>query len=171
MSDKVHVTETPDTSHIKNIDVTHEVSDVYIEGIAKFVLALSILMVVSFVLMWALFRVLASKSPETPASPMALSDKERLPPEPRLQGAPGFSEELDKSGTAAQGKKPETSAEVSKGAPPPKDPMWEIKVLRAQWDDVLKNGPLDQNGQRYGMPIDKAKEEVLKQLPVRERKQ
>src|SRR5438874_5628089 len=134
MSDKVHVTETPDTSHIKNVDVTHEVSDVYIEGIAKFVLALFILMVASFVLMWAMFRVLDSKTAETPAPPMALTDKERLPPEPRLQGAPGFSEELDKSGAAAQGKKPETSAEVSKGAPPPKDPMWEIKVLRAQWD-------------------------------------
>jgi hypothetical protein len=151
--------------------VTHEVSDVYIEGIAKFVLALFLLMVVSFVLMWALFRVLKSNTAETPPPPMALSDKERLPPEPRLQGAPGFAEELDKSAAAAQGKKPETSVEISKGAPPPKDPMWEIKVVREQWEDVLKNGPVDQNGQRYGMPIDKAKEEVLKQLPVRAGKQ
>ena len=27
---KDHVTETPDVSYIKNVDVTHEVSDVYI---------------------------------------------------------------------------------------------------------------------------------------------
>ena len=168
MARKEHVTETPDTSHIKNVDVTHEVSDVYIEGIAKFVLALAVLMVVSFVLMWVLFRSFESRAVDSPRSPMALSDQQRLPPEPRLQGAPGFAEELDKSAAAAKEKKPEISHE-SKTAPP-KDPMWEIKILREQWDDVLKNGPTDKNGQRYGMPIERAKEEVLKQLPVREQK-
>ena len=45
--------------------------------------------------------------------------------------------------------------------------MWEIKALREQWTDVLANGPVDQNGNRYGMPIEKAKEEVLRQLAVR----
>ena len=96
---KVHTTETPDTSHIKNIDVTHEVSDVYIGGIAKFVLGLFVLIVVSFVLMWAMFRMLHSQpvEGEKPRSPMARTDQERLPPEPRLQSAPGFGEELEKS--------------------------------------------------------------------------
>src|SRR5215510_12226595 len=167
MAHKEHVTETPDTSHIKNIDVKHEVSDVYIEGIVKFVIALTILMVVSFVLMWALFRSFESRTVDQEPSKMALSDKDRLPPEPRLQGAPGFAQELDKSAAAAKEKKPEISHEIKAGVPVPRDPMWEIKVLREQWDDVLKNGPVDQNGQRYGMPIEKAKEEVLKQLPVR----
>jgi len=32
----------------------------------------------------------------------------------------------------------------------------------------LKNGPVDENGQRYGMPIEKAKEEVLKQLAAKQ---
>lgn len=164
---KEHITETPDTSYIKNVDVTHEVSDVYIEGIAKFVFALAVLMVVSFVLMWVLFRSFESTSTDTPRSPMALSEQQRLPPEPRLQGAPGFAEELDKSAAATNGKKPQTSNEVRAGSTLPKDPMWEIKVLREQWNDVLQNGPVDQNGQRYGMPLDRAKEEVLKQLPVR----
>ena len=168
MKDKTHVTETPDTSHIKNVDVTHEVSDVYIEGIAKFVIALAILMVVSFVLMWILFRSLEAKSTDQPRSPMALSDEKRLPPEPRLQGAPGFAEELDKA--AANEKKPETSHEQRVAAPGPKDPLWEMNVLRRQWEDVLKNGPVDKDGRRYGLPIEKAKEEVLKQLPVREQK-
>lgn len=162
---KTHVTETPDTSYIKNVDVTHEVSDVYIGGIAKFVFALTVLMVVSFVLMWALFVSLEKTATDPPRSPMA---EERLPPEPRLQGAPGFGEELDKSAAAAKEKQPEMSHEGKAGAPAPKDPLWEIKVLRAQWDDVLKHGPKDTNGQRYGMPIEKAKEEILKQgLPVR----
>jgi hypothetical protein len=168
MKDKTHVTETPDTSYIKNVDVTHEVSDVYIEGIAKFVFALAVLMIASFVLMWVLFRSFERTVTDPPRSPMA---EERLPPEPRLQGAPGFGEELEKSAAAAKEKTAEMSHESKAGAPASKDPLWEIKVLREQWDDVLKNGPVDKNGHRYGMPIEKAKEEVLKQgLPVREQK-
>jgi hypothetical protein len=167
MAHKEHITETPDTSHIKNVDVTHEVSDVYIEGIAKFVVALAALMVVSFVLMWALFSLFEKKAADPPRSPMALSDRERLPPEPRLQGAPGFAEELDKSAAATKETQPGMSPERKAGITPPKDPLWEIKVLREQWEDVLKHGPVDKNGQRYGMPIEQAKDEVLKQLPVR----
>src|SRR2546430_11470622 len=162
MANKPHITETPDTSYIKNLDVTHEVSDVHIGGIAKFVVGLFILMVASFILMWALFRILESKSVDAPPSPMALTEKDRLPPEPRLQSAPGFAEELDQTGPAQKEKKAELSREIKGNAP--KEPMWEIRVLRDQWDEVLKNGPVDQNGQHYGMPIEQAKEQVLKQL-------
>lgn len=174
MAEKHHITETPDTSHIKNIDVTHEVSDVYIGGIGRFVVGLFILIVVSFVLMWAMFRLLQSRSVETdqPRSPMALSEKDpkRLPPEPRLQGAPGFSEDLDKSAAAKPETRRELSASSTAEAPAPKDPLWEIRVVRDQWNDVLKNGPVDQNGQRYGMPIEQAKQEVLKQLAAQPQK-
>jgi len=168
MAEKEHITETPDTSHIKNIDVTHEVSDVYIGGIARFVVGLLILIVASFVLMWGMFRILQSRSleGEKPRSPMALSenDPQRLPPEPRLQGAPGFSEDLEKSAAAKPDQRREPSPTTTAQAPAPKDPRWEIRVVRDQWDDVLKNGPVDQNGQRYGMPIEQAKQEVLNQL-------
>src|SRR5436853_7626132 len=96
---------------------------------------------------------------------MALSGEERLPPEPRLQGAPGFGETLEKSATLNEA---EASASRSGN---PKNPLWEIKALRKQWDDVLEHGPIDQNGKRYGMPIEKAKEEIVKQgLPAREQK-
>jgi hypothetical protein len=85
-----------------------------------------------------------------------------------LQGAPGFSEDLERSAAA----KPETQRELSAvstaKAAAPKDPMWEIRVVRDQWNDVLKNGPVDQNGQRYGMPIDQAKQELLKQLATQQ---
>src|SRR6185369_3439615 len=104
MADKPHITETPDTSHIKNIDVTHEVSDVSIPGIARFVVALVVLMVVSFVLMLAMFKILETRTVEPERSPMALSEKERLPPEPRLQGAPGFADQLDKTAEAGKEK-------------------------------------------------------------------
>ena len=163
---KDHVTETPDVSHIKNVDVTHEVSDVYISAIAKFAIGLFVLMVASFFLMWVLFRAFESKIEEPPASPMALTEKERLPPEPRLQGAPGFAEDLEKKAPAA--KKEETGPAITIGEPQPKDPLWEIKILREDWNDVLEHGPVDQSGKRYGMPIEKAKEEILKQgLPAR----
>ncbi len=161
-----HATETPDVSYIKNVDVTHETSDVYIGGIAKFVVGLSVLTIGVFLLVWGLFQMFESRTRETPRSPMAFSDQERLPPEPRLQGAPGFAEELEKTREAAQTGEPAASHIDESGNP--RDPLWEIKRLRRHWNDVLEQGPLDQNGQRYGMPIKDAKDEVLKQgLPVR----
>jgi hypothetical protein len=157
---KGHVTETPDVSYIKNVDVTHEVSDVYISGIAKFVVGLSILMIASFLLMWIMFRVFDARIKEPQRSPMALSDKERLPPEPRLQGAPGFGEGLEKTATTESGE--------SGAGNQPKSPLWEITAVRDQWNDVLEHGPVDKDGKRYGMPIERAKEEILKQgLPAR----
>jgi len=165
-NDKTHVTETPDVSYIKNVDVTHETSDVQVGGIVKFAVGLFVLMAASCLLMWGMFYVLASRTKEPDRSPMAFTDKERLPPEPRLQSAPGFAEELQKSATPTLVESGVSVTPEKSGAP--RDPLWEIRTLRAQWDDVLKNGPVDQNGKRYGMPIEKAKEEILKQgLPAR----
>ena|ERR1700680_197718 len=158
---KGHVTETPDVSYIRNVDVTREVSDVYISGIAKFVVGLSILMIGSFLLVWGMFRVFDARIKESQRSPMALSDKERLPPEPRLQGAPGFGEGLEKTATTESGA-------IAGAGNQPKNPLWEIKAVRDQWNDVLEHGPIDKDGKRYGMPIERAKEEILKQgVPAR----
>jgi hypothetical protein len=162
---KGHVTETPDISYIKNVDVAHEVSDVYISGIVKFVVGLSILMIASFLLMWVMFRAFDARVKEPQRSPMALSDKERLPPEPRLQGAPGFGEGLEKTASAG---KTESGAIAGTGLDQPKNPLWEITAVRDQWNDVLEHGPVDKNGKRYGMPIERAKEEILRRgLPAR----
>ncbi len=161
---KEHVTETPDASYIKNVDVAHEASDVQVGGIAKFVVALSILTIAVFILMWVMFRSFESKVKEPPRSPLALTSKERLPPEPRLQGAPGFAEQLEKTEKVGT----EEANTPNAGGQLPKDPLWEINELRKQWNDVLQNGPVDKDGKRYGMPIEKAKEEILKKgLPVR----
>jgi hypothetical protein len=158
-----HVTETPDVSYIKNVDVTHETSDVYVSGIVKFLLGLTILTVATFFLVWGLFRVFEGQTIEEPASQMA--EKDRLPPEPRLQSAPGFAEDLEKV-TAT--KNEESGNAITAGASQPKDALYEINILRRHWNDVLANGPVDQSGKRYGMPIERAKEEILKQgLPVR----
>ena len=166
---KTHVTETPDISYIRNIDTAHELSDVQVGGIVKFVVGLFVLTVGVFFLTWGMFRMFEARSQESPRSPMALSGKERLPPEPRLQGAPGFGETFEKSATLTPAEEPEAPGVTRPGNP--KNPLWEIKALRKQWDDVLEHGPIDQNGKRYGMPIEKAKEEILKQgLPAREQK-
>ena len=160
-----HMTETPDVSYIKNVDVSHEVSDVHVSGIVKFLVGLSVLTIGTFLLVWALFHAFENKTVETPASPMALTEKDRLPPEPRLQGAPGFAEDLEKASSI---QKEESGSAITAGAAQPKDALYEIKILRRHWDDILEHGPVDQNGRRYGLPIEKAKEEILKQgLAVR----
>ena len=165
-----HVTETPDVSYIKNVDVTHEMSDVYVSGIVKFLVGLSVLTIATFILTWGLFRSFANNATEPPPSPMALTDKDRRPPEPRLQGAPGFAEDLEKT-TTVRKEEPASGPAITAGAPQPKDPLYEINILRRHWSDVLANGPVDQSGKRFGLPIEKAKEEILKQgLPVREQK-
>ena len=119
-----HVTETPDVSHIKNPDVTHEASDVNVSGILKFVMGLTVLGAAVFVLMWGMFHLLnaqeAVKEPE--AGPMAMTEEERLPPEPRLQAAKGF------------GIKRENGEWVNLEK---KEPEAEYRVLREQWDRRL----------------------------------
>ena len=162
-NNKGHGTETPDISYIRNIDTAHEVSDVQVGGVVKFVVGLFVMTVAVFFLTWGMFRMFEARSPEPPRSPMALSGDERLPPEPRLQGALGFGETLEKSATLNEA---EASAATRSGNP--KNPLWEIQALRKQWEDVLAHGPIDQNGKRFGMSIEKAKEEILKQgLSVR----
>jgi hypothetical protein len=162
-----HVTETPDTSHIKNIDVTHEQSDVQISGIAKFIVGLLILTIATHIALWGLFvlfqKTASTQEQETHRSPLAMTGEERLPPEPRLQGAPGFAENLEQARRAEH----EQPAQPG-GFMTPKDPMWEIHALREQWSHVLEHGPTDANGAKFGMPIEQAKEEALKQLTAKQ---
>jgi len=161
----VHGTETPDVSYIKNDGVTHETSDVYVSGIVKFLVGIAVLTIATFFLVWGLFRSFEGGTTEAPRSPMAQTEKDRLPPEPRLQGAPGFAEDLER---ATATKNEESGNAITAGAAQPKDALYEINILRRHWRDVLEFGPVDQSGQHYGMPIEKAKEEVLRQgLPVR----
>jgi hypothetical protein len=148
---KIHRTETPDVSHIRNVEVTHQRSDVNVGAIVKFILLLSALTVTVYVLMWGMFRFFYAQGQKEPEpGPMAMSQQERLPPEPRLQSAPGFAGDLAK---AADKNAVEPSAPTKE---PPKDPKYEIRVLQELWDDQLRNGPRDANGNVVGLPIDEA---------------
>jgi len=64
-----HVTETPDVSHIKNVDVVHETSDVNVPALLKFVLALTVMTVAVYFLMLFLFNFLSKQ--ETRNEPAA----------------------------------------------------------------------------------------------------
>src|SRR5690349_8899446 len=87
----LHKTETPDVSHIRNVEVTHEESDVSVKGVGTFVAALTIAAIMISIGMIFLFRYFnAQEERVPPPGPMALKQNERLPPEPRLQAAPGF---------------------------------------------------------------------------------
>jgi hypothetical protein len=151
-----HVTETPDVSHIKNIDVTHEASDVSVGGILKFVVGLTVFAVVVHLLMWGMFRFLNSQEEgkEPPQGPMAMTEQERRPPDPKLQAAPGFGVKLENGQWVPLENR---------------EPQAEYRVLREQWDQTLNEGGRDHSGKIVGLPIDQAMQKVLegKGLPSR----
>lgn len=151
--DDIH--ETPDVSHIQNPDVSHEASDVNVGSIAKFVIGLFVLTVITFVLMKLLFKVLENRaaSLDPPARPMALGEQERLPPEPRLQAAPGFGVD--------EGQGQRVNLQL-------REPQAEYNVLSRMWDAMLAGQPDPRTGQA-GMPIDEAMKRVVEDGSLRTR--
>lgn len=150
-----HQTETPDVSHIRNVEVTHEKSDVSVRGVLTFVVVLTIAAIAIHLGMWVLFRYFERQEAKAPRpGPMALSQQERLPPEPRLQAAPGFEITLE------DGQK----VHLGKAAP-----QTEYRILRQQWEENLKTGLKDQSGNVVGIPIDGAIDKVVsgEGLPTR----
>src|SRR5215204_1321657 len=143
-----HVSEIPDVSYIKNVDVTHETSDVNVPALLKFVLALTIMTAVVYVLMLFLFNFLNAQEiqKEPPAGPMAMSEQESLPPDPRLQSAPGFGVKLENGEWVTLEKR---------------EPEAEYRVVRQQWLQSLKEGPKDQSGRPLGMPIEAAMQKLV----------
>ena len=142
-----HKTETPDVSHIRNVEVTHETSDVNVRAVLTFAVMLTVsTAAVAFGLtyLFKFFNAQEAKSPRP--GPMALKQDERLPPEPRLQAAPGFQVKLENGQTV----------NLEKSAP-----QTEYRVLRQQWEENLKTGLKDQSGNVVGMPIDAAIDKVV----------
>jgi hypothetical protein len=160
--DPRHATETPDVSHIKNLDVTHEGSDVSVSGVLKFVVGLTVMTAVVFVLMWGMFRFLYAETEKEPdPGPMAMTPSERLPPDPKLQAAPGFGVKLENG--------ERVPLEM-------REPQAEYRVLRDQWERQLKCENVDPSGEvksdanvdKGCVPIDQAMQKVLEAgLPSR----
>ena len=131
-------------------DKAYEENEIGVKGIAYFGIGLFILIVITFGLMWLLMGVLEDRAKETKSSdnPMAMSDKERLPAEPRLQAAPGFG---------VDGPDGRVNLELRA----PQSEYWELeKQWKKEWAEGMKDS---KTGAVMSMPIEKAKEIVLAQ--------
>ena len=90
--------ETPDVSHIHTAGVGHEESDVEVGGVAWFTAGLALLMIVTGVLMWGMFRFFnrTEHGKEPPPTSLTREKKpesgnpELMFPEPRLQQHPAL---------------------------------------------------------------------------------
>src|ERR1051325_1626506 len=93
--DSIH--ETPDVSYITNPDVAHEESDVAVRPLLWFVGGLTAFTIIVCVAMLIMFQYCLTRetSQELKASPLARQGEERMPPEPRLQLAPGWQVTTD----------------------------------------------------------------------------
>jgi hypothetical protein len=139
------------TKHEKSFvdfEQPYEQNIIGLKGIVYFGVGLLVLIVLTFALMWALLNVLEADARDSKQSdnPMAMSERERLPPEPRLQAAPGFGVQ---SG----------SGPINLELKAPQAEYWELKK---QWDAQIKLGAKDPNtGAVSQLPIDAAKERFL----------
>ena len=153
----IHVTETPDVSHITNPDVMHEESDVNVRGVGAFVGILFAGLIIMAALMVGLYkgfeRFAEYQDKRIVVSPMARTEAERLPPAPRLQAAPGFVSRDDPTQSFAL-----------------KEPAAEWNALREKWEYELSNsGPVDPNTQARRIPIKEAMQMILdRNLPARQ---
>jgi hypothetical protein len=141
------------TKHEKSFvdfEQPYEQNVVGLKGVVYFGVGLVLLIIITFALMWALLNVLKENSiPEKGTSgPMAQSEIERLPPEPRLQAAPGFGVEAQDGRVNMELKAPQS----------------EYRELRKQWAETWEHGAKDaKTGAISSMPIDAAKEKFLEQ--------
>lgn len=153
--DDIHT--TPDVTHIHNPTVAHEASDVNIKAILQFTLGLLLVGITVSALMWWMLKFFEGQSvkqeQKSPPGPMALTEKERLPAEPRLQGAPGFGDDLD----------------LGEGKNLPVPPEIEYKVLSQRWREMLERGQKDAiTGAVTAIPIEQAMKQLVQQgLPSR----
>lgn len=143
------------TKHEKSFvdyDKPYEQNLIGLRGIIYFGIGLFLLIVVTFGLMWALQNVMEDDAVETKdkKSPLALNEQERLPPEPRLQAAPGFGVDGDKGRVNLELMAPQS----------------EYRELHKQWEDLWKNGQKDEKTNTVvTLPIEDAKKRMLEGNP------
>jgi hypothetical protein len=133
-----------------NLDNPYEANTIGLSGIVYFSGGLFLLIVVTFGLMWFMLGVMENDAvaEKRSANPLELTKEEALPPEPRLQAAPGFGVET-KNGF----KKLELGA-----------PQAEYRELLSQWNELWEKGTKDEKtGTVISLPINEAKRRLLAQ--------
>jgi hypothetical protein len=138
-------------STVSELNKPYEQNVIGFGGIVKFAVGLLLLILVTFALMRLLNSVLEDNKKaefKLQENPMAVSDRDRLPPEPRLQSAPGFG--VDSTGGRV-------NMELAA-------PQAEYRELQRQWNDIREHGKKDPaTGATIWMPIDEAKTRVLEE--------
>ena len=133
-------------------DKAYETNIIGLRGIIYFAVGLFVLIVITFGLMLFLQNVVEDQAKENDAknlNPMTenLKPMDRLPPEPRLQAAPGF-------GVGDEGKD-----RINLELRAPQSEYWE---LEKQWKKNWEEGQKDPNtGTVVTLPIEEAKEKLL----------
>jgi hypothetical protein len=132
-----------------DLNKPYEENDIQLKGIIGFGIGLFLLIVVTFSLMYALLNVLKDYAAEgVVQNPVGLRDRERLPPEPRLQAAPGW--EIDTS-----------NGKINLELGDPRSEYWE---LSRDWQQLWDFGRKDaKTGVVTALPINEAKQKVLSQ--------
>lgn len=139
--------------HEKNyvdFDKQYENNLIGLKGIIYFAGGLFLLVVVTFGLMWFLENIMEEQSvaSKDQMNPMTMKGEERLPPEPRLQAAPGFGVESPKGYVNLELKAPQS----------------EYRELHQQWEKVWAEGQKDpKTGTVISLPIDEAKNKLMQQ--------
>ena len=128
----------------------YESNVIGIKGIIYFSVGLFLFIVVTFGLMWVFqYKVLeeqALKADKREESPLALSAEEKLPPEPRLQAAPGF-------GVYGEGGR--INLEL-------REPQAEYREMMKQWKRTWEEGEKEARTKTIiALPIEDAKKRLL----------
>ena len=138
-----------------DFDKPYEKNLIGLRGIIIFTVGLFFLIVITFALLWVLEVQMEDYAVETKdtRNPMIMNQQERLPPEPRLQSAPGFG---------VQGQNDRINLELT-------EPQAEWRVLQQMWKTQLEKGQKDEKtGTVITLPIEEAKKRFLetsKQTP------
>lgn len=141
------------TKHEKsfvNYEKTYETNLIGMRGIVYFTIGLFLLIVISFALMWVLQNVMEDDAKQTKDSknPMMMNEQERLPPEPRLQLAPGFGVDGDKGRVNLELKAPQA----------------EYRQLEDEWRKLESEGQKDpRTGTVVTLPVEEAKKKFLEE--------
>lgn len=140
----------------------YEKDKIELRGIVFFTLGLVLLIGVTFGLMALLQRAMEAQAHEEKdgVSPLAYTIEDRrngigLPPEPRLQAAPGFQVQREDGSTQ--------NLEL-------REPQSEYRELRKDWNKVWDDGRTDpQTGTVITLPIEEAKKKVLEDNLIKSR--
>ncbi len=141
------------TKHEKSFvdfEQPYEQNIIGLKGIVIFAGLLLLFIITGFFLMWALLNVLEDDAVQTKGSsnPMAMKERDRLPPEPRLQAAPGFGVESE-------------HGRVNLELMAPQAEYWE---LQKQWKELREHGEKNpETGAITSMSINEAKEKLIGQ--------